>query len=81
MKLWPIIGQPGTEPGVIRDTGVVKRQMRHLARFAVLARTSSAGLQTGCTGGVHAARGLRAGQWAHTTADLEVGTTDLWISS
>jgi len=66
MKLWPIIGQPGTEPGVIRDTGVVKRQMRHLARFAVLARTSSAGLQTGCSGGLQ----TPAGQAGEFGADL-----------
>jgi len=35
---------------------------------------SSAALQSGCTGGVHAAR-MSVGQEAHTTADLEVGAT------
>jgi hypothetical protein len=44
-----------------------------------LRKECSAGLQTGCTGGVHAARS-RLRVW-RPTVDLEVGATNLRIGS
>jgi hypothetical protein len=46
-----------------------------------LRRECSAGLQTDCTGGVHAARRRHVGLETHRTADPEAGATNLWIGS